>query len=362
MASSPLKKILTVIGARPQFVKAAPVSEALASRVQEIVVHTGQHYDPQMSDVFFHDLGLRPPDYNLDVGSGSHGAQTGAMLKGVEQVIMKEKPDIVMVYGDTNSTLAGALAAAKLHIPVAHVEAGLRSFNRAMPEEINRVLTDQLSTLLFVPSQTAEDHLRQEGIVDGVHITGDVMYDAVLRYGPVAARVSQYPRALNLEPGEFYLCTIHRAENTADDGRLGQILRALDRLRLPVVLPLHPRTRAALDQCGISTGANIRIIEPVGYVDMLQLLQCSRAIITDSGGLQKEAYYVGVPCVTLRSETEWTETVDAGWNRLAGHEEETIIDAVDAASNPPAQQPELYGDGKAAERIANILGRIAATL
>jgi UDP-GlcNAc3NAcA epimerase len=362
VASSRLRKILTVIGARPQFVKAAPVSEALATVVREVVVHTGQHYDASMSDVFFHDLRIKAPDYNLDVGSGSHGEQTGEMLKRVEQVMMKEKPDLVMVYGDTNSTLAGALAAAKLHIPVAHVEAGLRSFNRAMPEEINRVITDHLSALLFIPSQTAEGQLREEGITNGLHVTGDVMYDAVLRYAPVAAKVSKYPGLLNLEPRGFYLCTIHRAENTDDGDKLRQIFKALNVLHLPVVLPLHPRTRAKLEQTGISAGSNLRIIDPVGYLDMLQLLQCTAAVITDSGGLQKEAYYVGVPCITLRSETEWTETVDAGWNRLAGHEEERIVEAVDAASNPPNRRPELYGDGKAAGRIARILGQIPATI
>ncbi len=349
-------KVLTVIGARPQFIKAAPVTATLASVAQEVIVNTGQHYDPEMSDVFFRDLGLRRADYSLNVGSGTHGAQTGEMLKRVEQVIVDEKPDLVMVYGDTNSTLAGALAAAKLHIPVAHVEAGLRSFNRAMPEEINRVITDHLSTLLFAPSESSSRQLREEGISSGVHVTGDVMYDAVLHYAPVAKKASRYPGLLNLDAHGFYLCTIHRAENADDASRLRQIVSALNALSLPVVLPLHPRTKKRLEEFEIVAGPNIRLIEPLGYIDMLQLTQSCLAVLTDSGGLQKEAYYVGVPCITLRSETEWTETVDAGWNRVAGHTEKGIIEAVDAARSLPSYRPELYGDGKAAARIAKILG------
>ena len=355
MATSSLIKILTVVGARPQFVKAGPVSAALSSVAREIVVNTDQHYDAEMSDVFFRDLELKPADYNLNVGSGSHGAQTAEMLKRIEVVMMDERPDFVMVYGDTNSTLAGALAAAKLHIPVAHVEAGLRSFNRAMPEEINRVLTDHVSSLLFVPSPLAKRQLGDEGITSGVHITGDVMYDAVLRYAPLAARVSRYPGLLGLEARTFYLCTVHRAENTDDAGKLREIMQALDELPLPVVVPLHPRTKKKLGELNISVGSNIKLIDPVGYLDMLQLLQSSLVVLTDSGGLQKEAYYIGVPCVTLRAETEWTETVDAGWNRLAGHEHQRILDAVKAARTLPAERPELYGDGKAATRIAAIL-------
>jgi UDP-GlcNAc3NAcA epimerase len=350
-----LKKILTIIGARPQFIKAAPVTEALAGVAHEIIVHTGQHYDHVMSAVFFRELGLRAPDYNLGVGSGGHGEQTGEMLKRLEPVFIDEEPDLVLVYGDTNSTLAGAITAAKLHIPVAHVEAGLRSFNRAMPEEINRVLTDQLSALLFVPSEMSERQLRKEGINHGIHVTGDVMYDAILRYGPIASRVSKYPGTLNLEPRAFYLCTIHSAENTDAREKLREIVDALNVLRLPVVLPLHPRTKKKLEEFGIPIGSNIRVVEPVGYIDMLQLLQSSAAALTDSGGLQKEAYYVGIPCITLRPETEWTETVEAGWNCLAGHGKAQIVKAVDAAKNPPRHRPELYGDGKAAMRIAGLL-------
>lgn len=350
-----MKKILTVLGARPQFVKAGPVSAALAGRANEAMVNTGQHYDYEMSDVFFRDLSLKQPDYDLNVGSGSHGAQTGAMMQRVEEVILAEKPDIVLVYGDTNSTLAGALTAAKLQIPVAHVEAGLRSFNRAMPEEINRVLTDHVSTLLFAPSPTSARQLESEGIGKGVHVTGDVMYDATLRYAPTASRVSPYPKLLNLAPGGYFLCTVHRAENTDDGEKLRQIFGALSDTGTPVVLPLHPRTKKRLREFGITPGSDIQMIDPVGYIDMLQLLQCSAVLLTDSGGLQKEAYYLGIPCVTLRSETEWVETVETGWNALAGHEQSSITQSVAAALKPKGARPELYGDGNAAARIAAIL-------
>lgn len=350
-----MKKILTVIGARPQFIKAAPVSAALAAVAHEVVLNTGQHYDYEMSDIFFRDLGLETPAYNLNIGSASHGAQTGEMLKGIEAVLLKEQPDFVLVFGDTNSTLAGALAAVKLHIPVAHVEAGLRSFNRAMPEEINRVVTDHVSTLLLVPSPQSAEQLASEGITRGVHVTGDVMHDAILRYAPLAARTSAYPGKLGLEPDAFFLCTVHRAENTGDPERLRQIMFALESLPYPVVLPLHPRTRKKLAEFGVPTGANVRVVEPLGYIDMLQLLQSARVTLTDSGGLQKEAYYVGTPCVTLREETEWTETVDTGWNRLAGHDSARILQAADLAMCAPAERPSLYGDGHAATRIANVL-------
>lgn len=350
-----MKKILTVLGARPQFVKSGPVSAALAGRTHEVMVNTGQHYDYEMSDVFFRDLSLKEPEYNLNIGSGPHGAQTGAMMQRVEEVMLAEKPDIVLVYGDTNSTLAGALTAAKLQIPVAHVEAGLRSFNRAMPEEINRVLTDHVSALLFAPSPTSSRQLASEGIAKGVHVTGDVMYDATLRYAPIASRLSPYPKLLNLDPGEYYLCTVHRAENTDDGEKLRQIFGALNKLRMPVVLPLHPRTKKKIREFDISPGSNVHMIDPVGYIDMLQLLQGSAVVLTDSGGLQKEAYYLGVPCVTLRSETEWVETVEAGWNSLAGHERSDIAEAVAAAMKPKGERPELYGDGNAATRIAAIL-------
>lgn len=350
-----MRKVLTVIGARPQFIKAGPVSAALASRVDEVVVNTGQHYDYEMSDVFFRDLGLRAPDHSLGVGSATHAAQTGAMLEKLEPVMIDERPEVVLVYGDTNSTLAGALAAVKLGIPVAHVEAGLRSFNRAMPEEINRVLTDHVASLLFAPSEVSRKQLAMEGIKDGVHVTGDVMYDAIRRYAPIATQTSGYPQLLNVAPGGYYLCTVHRAENTDDAGRLGRIFAALRSLKRPVVVPLHPRTRKRIAEFGVETGGNVRVIDPVGYLDMLQLLQQSAVLLTDSGGLQKESYYAGIPCVTLRGETEWTETVDAGWNVLAGQDQQRIAEAVSSFNGSMPARPELYGDGKAAERIADLL-------
>jgi UDP-GlcNAc3NAcA epimerase len=350
-----VKKLLTVIGARPQFVKAGPVSSALSGRITEVVVNTGQHYDYSMSDVFFKDLELRDPDYELGIGSGSHGAQTGAMLKAIEEVMIAEKPDMTLVYGDTNSTLAGALASAKLQIPLAHIEAGLRSFNRMMPEEINRIVTDHIAHLLFAPSPSSRDQLASEGICDGVYVTGDVMYDATLRYAPIAATLSPYPKALNLSSGKYYLCTVHRAENTDDRETLASIVNALNALSMPAVLPLHPRTQQRLKDFQIRPGANIMVIEPVGYIDMLQLLQCSALILTDSGGLQKEAYYLGIPCVTLRSETEWIETVHTGWNKLAGSDGTRIANAVEAFNQPLPERVPLYGDGNAARRIAEIL-------
>ncbi|HEY3113537.1 MAG TPA: UDP-N-acetylglucosamine 2-epimerase (non-hydrolyzing) [Gemmatimonadaceae bacterium] len=350
-----MKRVLTVVGARPQFIKAGPVSEALAGRAHEILVNTGQHYDYDMSEVFFRDLRLRPVDYNLEVGSGSHAAQTGAMLERLEPVMMTERPDLVLVYGDTNSTLAGALVAAKLDIPVAHVEAGLRSFNRTMPEEVNRVLTDHIARYLFAPSEVARRQLAAEGITSGVHITGDVMYDAILRYAPKAAQTSAYPSLLNLEAGGYYLCTVHRAENTDDSVRLGSISAALRSLDKPVVLPVHPRTRKKIADFGIELGANVRAIDPVGYLDMLQLLQASAALLTDSGGLQKESYYLGIPCVTLRCETEWTETVEVGWNVLAGQDPDRIVDALRSFSRALPPRPQLYGDGNASAIIADLL-------
>lgn len=350
-----MKKLLTVVGARPQFIKAGPVSEALAGRAHEILVNTGQHYDYEMSEVFFRDLGLRPADYDLGVGSGSHAAQTAAMLERLEPVMTAESPELVIVYGDTNSTLAGALAATKLHIPVAHVEAGLRSFNRLMPEEVNRVLTDHVASLLFAPSELARRQLAAEGITNGVHVTGDVMYDAVLRHAPVAAETSAYPRLLNVPRGGYYLCTVHRAENTDDRERLGRIFSALRSLNKPVVLPVHPRTRKKIADFGIESDANVRIIDPVGYLDMLQLVRASAALLTDSGGLQKEAYYLGIPCVTLRSETEWTETVDAGWNVLAGQEPDRIVGALSTFNGSMPSRPELYGGGNAAAMIADLV-------
>jgi len=348
-------RILTVLGARPQFIKASPLSLALRQQHQEVLVHTGQHYDYGMSDVFFEELGIPPPDYHLGVGSGPHGAQTGAMLEAIEEVLQKERPHLVIVYGDTNSTLAGALAAAKLHIPVAHVEAGLRSFNRAMPEEINRVLTDHLSTWLFVPSAAASDQLAAESLRTGVHIVGDIMYDALLVQRARAESRASLVDQFHLHAKQFYLATIHRPENTDDRNRLAAIFQGFEALDKPVVLPLHPRTSKMLRQFKIQPGQNVKCLEPVGYLDMLKL-QCQAAcVLTDSGGVQKEAYYLRVPCVTLRRETEWIETVAAGWNVVCGTDPIRIVETVQRMAQCPAAHSDLYGDGTAGQKIVQIL-------
>ncbi len=344
-------KVLTVVGARPQFIKAAPVSQELRKVATEVLVHTGQHFDANMSDVFFEELRIPKPDYHLGIGGGSHGAMTGAMLAKLEEVIQREKPDWVLVYGDTNSTMAGGLAAAKLHVPVAHVEAGLRSFNRQMPEEINRVLTDHLSTLLFAPTDTAVRHLSNEGITEGVHQVGDVMYDATLMFKPRAEERLDRLDALGLMPGGFALATVHRAENTDDPQRLGAILSALGELSLPVVWPMHPRTRKQLHAFGLTLPEHIRMVEPVGYLDMLLLESRARVILTDSGGVQKEACFLRVPCLTLRDETEWTETVSAGWNVLVDADPARIAEAMRTLGSP-AEPLRAFGDGQAAARIA----------
>lgn len=351
-------KVLSVVGARPQFIKAAPVGRALLSAgIEDVLVHTGQHYDPAMSDVFFSELGIEEPRYNLGVGSGAHGAQTGAMLGGIEEVIVQEKPDWVLIYGDTNSTLAGALAAVKLGVPVAHVEAGLRSYNRAMPEEINRVVADALSTLLFCPTGVAEVNLEREGITSGVHVVGDVMYDAVLWAservgGPDAG--TRILEGLGLERGKYLLATVHRASNTDAPENLTAIMWALRESGEPVIFPVHPRTRKALAEAGIHAGDNVMLCEPVSYLDMLALEKHARAILTDSGGVQKEALWLQVPCVTLRNETEWVETVECGWNTLAGTNPARILEAL-AAPRPTDPPPHVYGDGHASERIAELL-------
>jgi len=348
-------KIATVIGARPQFIKAAAVSRVLRTQHQEILIHTGQHYDANMSDVFFDELHIPRPDYNLGIGSGRHGAQTGAILEQVEDVLITETPDALLVYGDTNSTLAGALAASKLHIPVIHIEAGLRSFNRRMPEEINRVLTDHLSSWLFCPTETAVKNLRAEGITAGVYKNGDVMLDAFLYNLELAKEKSNILQTLGLSSKSFILCTIHRAENTDDPARLTQILKAVARISLPVVLPLHPRTRKIVQQLGLSALLEkVKVIEPVGYLDMITLEAHAVKLVTDSGGVQKEAYFAGVPCITMRDETEWVETVEVGWNRLTGADEEKILNAVESFT-PPADRPSIFGDGHAAEQFVTAL-------
>jgi UDP-N-acetylglucosamine 2-epimerase len=352
-------RIVSVIGARPQFVKAAPVSRALRRAGHaEFLVHTGQHYDPNMSDLFFEELDIPRPDANLSVGSGLHGAQTGAMLARIEEILIREKPERVLVYGDTNSTLAGALAAAKLRIAVAHVEAGLRSFNRAMPEELNRIVADHLSDILLCPSQTAAGNLKAEGITEGVYPVGDVMYDAVLQFSERAERHSAVIKKLGLEPKGYLLATVHRAENTDDPARLQSILAAFSEIEGPVVFPVHPRTRKVLRERArgeSELAGNVRAIDAVGYLDMLMLERNARMILTDSGGVQKEAYWLGVPCVTLREETEWVETIEAGWNTLAGAETRRIVEAVRNMQPLEESRVPLYGDGLVAERCVRVL-------
>lgn len=356
--------IITVVGARPQFIKAVALSTAFGQirGVHERLLHTGQHFDDNMSSVFFRELDLPVPRWNLGVSGGPHGAMTGAQLKGIEEVLMEEKPDVVLVYGDTNSTLAGALAAAKLHIPVAHVEAGLRSFNRRMPEEVNRVLTDHVSHWLFAPTPAAVLNLQREGIVSPeVHRVGDVMYDAALHFAAVASARSERPLVLaQLSGRPFVLATIHRAENTDSAECLRTIVQALIALAsdIDVVWPLHPRTRNALEKLGLNVNAKtgLHCIEPLGYLDMIEIERAAQMVITDSGGVQKEAFFFGKPCVTLRDETEWVELVEAGWNRLAPPTStEALQKAFRAALGTSGAAIKPYGRGDAARRIAGIL-------
>jgi UDP-GlcNAc3NAcA epimerase len=355
-------RFVTIVGARPQFIKTAPVSRALRrTNLEEFLVHTGQHYDRTMSEAFFVELKIPAPDQNLNVGSGAHGAQTAAMLAGLEGIILEQKPDWVLVYGDTNSTLAGALAAAKLHVPVAHVEAGLRSFNRRMPEEINRVVADAIASLLFVPTDVArQNHLREGVAAERICWTGDVMYDAMLMFREESFRSSSILGRLGLQNAPFVLSTIHRAENTDDPDRLRAIISGLRSVAetLRVILPLHPRTRARLEQMSQLNIEPLEIIEPVGFLDMIRLETAAEVIATDSGGVQKEAFFHGVPCVTLRGETEWTELVDLGWNRLVpAFGAESIAETILNARGSRGRTAIPYGDGHAAERIAQTLAK-----
>jgi UDP-N-acetylglucosamine 2-epimerase len=377
-------KIVTIVGARPQFIKAGSISRAIQEfnkrsqprrykqrRIQEILVHTGQHYDTLMDEIFFRELELPKPDYHLGVGSGSHARQTGMMLGRIEPILQKENPEVILVYGDTNSTLAGALAAAKLHIPVAHVEAGLRSYKQSMPEEINRVLTDHLATVLFCPTIQSVRNLLKEGIKDGstrmVKNVGDVMYDSILYYSKIAEKKSTILKRLNLltptsalRTPNYYLATLHRAENTDDPRRLESILKALDEIgrNRRVILPLHPRTKKMMKVYRLfSKFKNVNFIDPVSYLDMLQLEKNAKAILTDSGGVQKEAYWLRVPCFTLREETEWMETMKGGWNVLAGAETKRIVEAIRRGikQKRSPETMEFFGDGKACEKIVKVL-------
>lgn len=359
-------KVVTVVGARPQFIKAAAVSRAIdlwnrsqrADGIEELIVHTGQHFDHNMSQTFFDELSIPTPRYNLEISGGSHGVMTGRMLSAIEEVLLAERPDWVLIYGDTNSTLAGAVAAAKLHIPIAHVEAGLRSFNMRMPEEVNRILSDRVSTLRLCPTPAAVENLRAEGIESGVFNVGDVMYDAALFYRNLAPERSNALQRFGLQPRAYVLSTCHRAENTDDIGRLREIVSGLNMLssELPVVLPLHPRTRKIMEEQSIQTAPTVIVCAPLPFLDMVQLEQSSRLIVTDSGGVQKEAYFYGVPCITMRDETEWVETVHAGWNLLAGADASRIANAANRLLERElgAQMP-LYGDGQAARRIVERL-------
>lgn len=353
-------KILTIVGARPQFIKAAAVSRVLRKQFREVLVHTGQHYDDNMSQVFFNELEIPRPDYNLGIGSGGHGVQTGAMLADIEEILLKEKPDRVLVYGDTNSTLAGALAAAKLHIPVAHVEAGLRSFNRRMPEEINRVLTDHVADLLFCPSKTAVANLAAEGVCSGVHLVGDVMYEAVMHAVAVARQKSDVLERLSVTPGGYALATIHRAENTDDPERLARLVAALQEIsrKMPVLFPIHPRTKEKLAGMAMGEGNDLHLMEPLGYLDMVRLTAGASVVLTDSGGLQKEAYWLQVPCVTLREETEWVETVQQGWNVLAGAECDVILCAAVDPVRPAVVVDAYQGEGSVARLVQALEGSI----
>lgn len=357
-------RVVSIVGARPQFIKAAMVSHALRQQAEEVLVHTGQHYDASMSQNFFDELNLPAPDVYLGVGSGSHAEQTARMMIGVERVLMEQKPDWALVYGDTNSTLAGALAATKLGVAVAHVEAGLRSFDHFMPEEINRVLTDRVSKLLFCPTSQAVQNLAAEGICQGVVLVGDVMRDMLEYYLPLAQQRSTVRQKLGLgEDKPYALATVHRAANTDDPVRLKAIFDGLGSLPMPVILPLHPRTRRALAVRKLRIAQNVRIIDPLGYLDNLALQAAADCILTDSGGMQKEAYWLGVRCITLREETEWRETVQAGWNVLVGADTAAIVRAVETF-HPSSPRPNLYGDGNSAVRIAGILcteGELAKT-
>ncbi len=348
-------KIVSIVGARPQFIKCASVSEELRKNNEEILVHTGQHYDYELSKVFFDQLGIHKPDYNLGVGSASHGKQTGMMLVEIEKVLINEKPDFVLVYGDTNSTLAGALASVKLRIPIGHVEAGLRSFDRSMPEEINRVLTDHVSDVLFAPTTTAVNNLKNEGICNGVFLVGDVMFDILKRSIRIAEN-SQILKKLDILPKEYFLATIHRPSNTDNIDNLSGILEAFSLSEKIVIFPIHPRTEYFIKKHRLekSIGSNIHMIRPVSYFDFLWLEKNAAKILTDSGGIQKESYLLKVPCITLRDNSEWSETIEDGWNILTGADKEKIIDAM-KYFNPEGKQRNLFGMGDASSKIVKIL-------
>ena len=349
-------RVALIVGARPQFIKAAPLLDQLRATpgVEPLLVHSGQHFDENMSAVFFRELGLPTPDFSLSIHSGSHGQMTGRMLEAIESCLVSSRAERIVVFGDTNTTLAGALAAAKLQISVAHVEAGLRSWNRTMPEEINRVLVDHCSTWLFCPTGQAVANLTAEGITRGVHMVGDIMFDAVRRFGAVGKARTETLARFGLSAGGYFVLTIHRAYNTENPGVLRGILAAAGALRAPVLFPVHPRTRPLL-AAGVVVPGNVILCDPLGYLDMLCVVANSRCVLTDSGGLQKEAYFLGVPCATLRPETEWVETVEAGWNVLAGTEPDWIVAAVGRVLASSRRPIACYGEGRAAEQIVALI-------
>jgi UDP-N-acetylglucosamine 2-epimerase (non-hydrolysing)/UDP-GlcNAc3NAcA epimerase len=354
-------RIVTIVGNRPQFVKAAAVSRLLRERHEELLVHTGQHYDDELSKVFFEELGIPAPDRELGAGSGSNTEQTARILAALAPVLAELRPGLALVYGDTNSTLAGALAAAQADISVGHVEAGMRSFDRSMPEELNRVLTDHASDLLLCSTQTAMDNLAHEGVSGEAHLVGDVMADVSLAFREIAAERSTILADLDLERGGYLVATAHRAGNVDDPGRLERLVALLEALPQPVVFPVHPRTRGRLDAAGLLDRLDgVTLVPPLGYLDFLELARHARAILTDSGGVQKEAYLLGVPCVTLRDTTEWVETVDAGWNVLVDLDREAALAALERT--PPPERPELYGGGRAAERVRDAVSAYTARL
>lgn len=351
-------KIASIVGARPQFIKCSPISKELRKTHNEILIHTGQHYSYELSKLFFDELGLPKPDYNLGVGSGSHAEQTGKMLIELEKVFLKEKPDFVLVYGDTNSTLAGALAAVKINIKVGHVEAGLRSFYRRMPEEINRVLTDHCANFLFSPTKTGVENLKKEGITNGVYLTGDVMYDALLHNIKIAEK-SDILNKLDLKKNDYYLTTIHRQENTDDVGNLSNILQAISKIDGKVIFPIHPRTTKFIKNNNLEKyiGENVRLIKPVGYLDFLWLEKNAKKVLTDSGGIQKESYILKIPCITLRENTEWVETVEDNWNILVGSNIDKIVNAV-KNFKPQQAQNDHFGNGDTSKKIKEIIDSI----
>lgn len=355
-------KIVTIVGARPQFIKAVVLSRELRKKHKEVLVHTGQHYDNEMSKIFFDELGIPHPDYNLGVGSDTHATQTGKMMMSIEKILLDEKPDLVLVHGDTNSTLAGSLAAVKIHIPVGHVEAGPRMFDKEMAEEVNRVLTDRISSLLFAPTETAVSNLKREGISEGIYLTGDVMLDSFLHFRKIAERNSRKVDQLGLGAKSYLLATVHRAENTDDEENLKNIVDAFLSVDEVILFPVHPRTVKCLRQYGLydklRDAPNMRLIDPVGYLDSIMLTTNARKVMTDSGGLQKEAYFSQVPCITLNKTTGWIETMEDGWNTLVGSNKETIIEAV-KHFEPKGKQRDVFGDGKAAERIVAILTKLS---